>query len=541
MANKRKYSSSVDVVDTVPVSPSVSLEGRYEELASSRQPYLQRAREASKLTIPSLIPPDGTSGTTKLYKPWQSIGARGVNHLSAKILLALLPPSNPFFRFAISQTAIDKLSQSPELKTSVEEGLAKYEKEIMTDVETGSTRNSSFEAIQHLIVAGNCCPYMPAEGGMKVFHLDSYVVVRSPMGDLIELIVEEQLSPQQLEGTLRMLVESKLKQTSDKAQKTVKLHTCLKREGNKFITYQEVCGIRVPGSDGTYPLDASPFLPLRWIKIDGEDYGRGHVESLQGDLQSVEGLSQSVVEGSAAAAKVLFLVNPNGVTKQKTIAEAPNGAIRSGKADDVTVLRVEKHNDFRVALDSREGIKGDLEASFLMNSSIQRQGERVTAAEIRFMASELESALGGVYSLLAQEFQLPLVKRLIAQMIKQKRLKPLPKGIIKPTIITGLEALSRGSDLQRLDIFMQGVKEFGPQVVDQYVNLTDYFTRRATALAIDQKGLIRSEDEVAQAKQQQQMQALISQAAPNAVKALGDTAKVRAQAETQQNQPQQAA
>ena len=41
--------------------------------------------------------------------------------------------------------------------------------------------------------------------------------------------------------------------------------------------------------------------------------------------------------------------------------------------------------------------------------------------EIRYMASQLETALGGVYSLLSQEFQLPLVQLLMKRMSKAKR------------------------------------------------------------------------------------------------------------------------
>ena len=35
----------------------------------------------------------------------------------------------------------------------------------------------------------------------------------------------------------------------------------------------------------------------------------------------------------------------------------------------------------------------------LLNSSVQRNAERVTAEEVRYMAQELETALGGVYSI----------------------------------------------------------------------------------------------------------------------------------------------
>ena len=122
------------------------------------------------------------------------------------------------------------------------------------------------------------------------------------------------------------------------------------------------------------------------------------------------------------------------------------------------------------------------------------------------LSQELESALGGLYSLLAQELQLPIVSRLMDRMSKDKRLPKLPKDIVKPTIVTGVEALGRGNDLNRLDMFLAGANQIvGPQAVNQYLNVSDYFKRRATALGIETEGLIKTEEEIQQAMQQAQM------------------------------------
>ena len=86
----------------------------------------------------------------------------------------------------------------------------------------------------------------------------------------------------------------------------------------------------------------------------------------------------------------------------------------------------------------------------MLNSAVQRNAERVTAEEVRFMAQELETSLGGVYSILSQELQLPLIKILIFRMEKQGRMPVFPKNVIKPQIITGMEALGRGQDLNKL-------------------------------------------------------------------------------------------
>ena len=66
-----------------------------------------------------------------------------------------------------------------------------------------------------------------------------------------------------------------------------------------------------PGSQGKSPVDSTPWLPLRFNTVDGEAYGRGRVGQFIGDLKSLEALSQAIVEGSAAAAKVVFTVSPS--------------------------------------------------------------------------------------------------------------------------------------------------------------------------------------------------------------------------------------
>ena len=77
------------------------------------------------------------------------------------------------------------------------------------------------------------------------------------------------------------------------------------------------------------------------------------------------------------------------------------------------------------------------------------------------------------------------------RMSKSKRLPKIPKDIVKPTIVTGVEALGRGNDLNRLDMFLAGANQVvGPQAVTQYLNVSDYFKRRATALGIETEGFL---------------------------------------------------
>ena len=496
-------------------------EKRYSDLEGQRSSILQRGYASSELTIPSLLPQERGSNES-LKTPFQGIGARGVNNLSSKLLLTLFPPNSPIFKMMVDDFTLKELESDPAAKTKIEKALGAVERAVMTEVETSGDRVQLFEALKHLIVVGNILVYISKDDGLKIFHLDKYVVKRDPMGNVLEIVTKEQISPNAVPKRIRQAVKAAAKEGDEK---TVALYTYVKRVGNKFEIHQEVKGQVVPASQSKVPVDKSPFMALRFTRIDGEDYGRSFVEEYYGDLHSLEKLTKALVEGSAAAARVLFLTDPNGNTKAKTLAQAPNGAIRTGSMRDISVLQLDKFADFRVTLDTMQRIEERLSYAFMLNSSVQRKGERVTAEEIRYLASELEDSLGGVYSILSKELQLPYVNVRMGMMQKQGRLPALPKKIVKPSIVTGMEALGRGQDRRKLLGFFEALAPLGDQVIQQYVNLDNFIERLATADGIDTEGLIKSPEEIQKQKQQAQQQSMMSQVMPKGIDAVSKMAQ----------------
>lgn len=499
----------------------------YSALETNRQIFLDRARDASELTIPHLVPPAGFGPASDLPTPHNSIGARGINNLASKLLLALLPPNAPFFRLTIDRMELNKLEEeNPEgaegLRTELERGLSNIERAVAQELEVEAVRVPIFEAIRHLIVAGNALLYMPKDGGIRMFRMDRFGVRRDPMGNVTHIATLETVAPQ----TLPQEIQDQLNEpeANGNKEKTVDLYTAVVRQPDgKYNVWQEVKGIIIEGTQGTYTEDELEYIPLRWSRIDGESYGRGFVEEYLGDFVAVNGLSRAILEGSVAAAKLLFLNNPNGITESDDITDAHNGAVIEGRAEDLTTLRVEKQNDFNVAQVQINQIEERLSAAFLLNSSVVRQAERVTAEEIRMLSQELEAALGGLYSLQAVELQLPIAKKKLRQMTKSGKLPALPKDLIKPAITTGVEALGRGNDQQKLQIFIAaGQQAFGPQVTEEYVSPGEFYARTATSLGIEPERLVRSDDEVAQSRQQAQMAQMAAQLGPNAMKTASD-------------------
>ncbi len=508
------------------MSSETSTQKAYTNLEADRDPFLERARSCAKLTIPSLITDEGHTRHTNLPTPYQGLGARGVNNLASKLLLALLPPNASFFRLTLDEFKLAMLEQMPQQMGEIEESLARIEQAVMNEVERSGMRVKVFEALKHLIVAGNVLLYLDKETKLRVFHLDQYVIRRDPMGTITCIVTKECLAEDALPETMYELIErGEEGGYSNGPDKNYDLYTKVYLEEGMYEVYQEIKGVRVPGSEGRYKPEDLPFIALRMSHIADEDYGRGHVEEFLGDLISLEGLTQAIVEGSAAAARLLFLVAPNGTTRIKDCAMAPNGGFVSGNAADVTVLQAQKQADLAIASQVSNSIEQRLGFAFLLNSSIQRNAERVTAEEIRYMAQELETALGGMYSVLAQEFQLPLVRLVMARMVKAQKLPKLNEGVVSPVVITGIEALGRGNDLTKLDLFIQGAAAtLGPEALARYVNIGDYFNRRAAALGINPKGLIKSEEEMQAEMQQAQMMQMAQSLGPKALDVGGKAA-----------------
>jgi len=496
-----------------------TIAGLYSQFETQRHSYLSRARQSARLTVPTIMAEEGANASQKFPTPYQSTGARGVNNLSSALLLSLLPPNAPFFRLVLDEAEARKMDAiDPRIKTEVETALADMERAVSREIEAHNIRVSTFEALRHIVVTGNALLYLADDGPMRVIHLDRYVVKRDPSGNARCIIIKECVAPAMLPPEIRAYVQSNLAEYED----TADIYTKQEMVDDKTVSIiQEVQGKIVEETTKTYPADRAPFIALRMLRVDGESYGRGYVEQYYGDLQSLEGLTKAIVEGAAAASKVLFLVNPNGTTRAKTLAESPNGAIREGSAADVSVLQSGKAQDFGIALNAMQQINDRLSYAFLLTESTIRNADRVTAEEVRLVTQSIERQLGGIYSVLSQEFQLPLVQRLMDRMAKKKKLPKIPKDKVTPTIITGIEALGRGNDLNRLDIYLSGISQIlGPETLNQYINMREYMTRRAAALGIDTQGLVKSEEEIQMQMQQQQMQAMAQQVAPNAADAV---------------------
>lgn len=490
---------------------------RYAKLENERNAYTDRAEKCAKYTIPMAFPKKTDNSNTNYETPYQSIGARGVNNMVSKLMLALFPPNAPFFRLSLGDEVLNALGDDINTIQQYEEQLSKLERRIVSYMETHQVRTTAWEALIQLIIAGNVLIFLPpAEGGMRIYRLNSYVVSRDGIGTVKEIVAKETLTY----GSLPLELQSKMN-TEGKEDEAVDIYTHTYLEGDTYLSYQEIEGEIIAGSEQTYPKDACPWIALRLKKMDGESYGRSFVDEYLGDLKVLEALSKSVAEVSAVASNILYLVNPNAVTRISDLSKAKSGDFIRGKIDDIQVLQVNKTSDLQITQSAIQSIEGRLSYAFLLNSAVQRNAERVTAEEIRYVANELEDTVGSIYSILSQELQLPLVKRFMLQMTREGYIPDLPQGSqgVEPMITTGIEALGRGHDLTKLDTFIRYAQVF-PEAFQTRVKQGAILSQIATALGIDSSSVVKSEEEYQQeimAAQQAQMEQQVAPQVANSM------------------------
>lgn len=473
----------------------------YDKLKNDRQPYETRAENCATYTIPSLFPKDSDNESTDYTTPWQAVGARGLNNLASKLMLALFPMQT-WMKLTISEFEAKNLIGDDEGLAKVDEGLSMVERIIMNYIESNSYRVTLFEAIKQLIVAGNALLYMPEPEGsataynpMKLYRLSSYVVQRDAYGNVLQIVTRDQIAFGALPEDVRAAVEKTGGEKKPEESIDVYTHIYLDEESGEYLKYEEVEGVEIDGSDAQYPIDGVPWVPVRMVRIDGESYGRSYCEEYLGDLRSLENLQEAIVKMSMISAKVIGLVNPAGITQPRRLTKAATGDFVPGKRDDIEFLQLEKQADFTVAKAVSDQIEARLSYAFMLNSAVQRTGERVTAEEIRYVASELEDTLGGVYSILSQELQLPLVRVLLKQLQATQKIPDLPREAVEPTISTGLEAIGRGQDLDKLERCIAAWTALKPMENDPDINVAVIKLRIANAIGIDTSGILLTEEQ----------------------------------------------
>ena len=514
---------------------SDSLKGRYELRSSGRTQFLQRARHNALLTIPSLIPLEGSDGKSHLIEPYQGLGSAGTVHLSSRITVGLLPAGRPYMRLDLPAQV--KLKAGGDIPVEVQKQMSLVEQMIQAEVEASGWRTATLQSIQQLVVAGSVVEYLMPDNKLRLYRLDQFTVRRNHAGRVIELIIMEKFprdaAPTELtipKGAPRKSASSATI-ASDNFDEEVELYTQIKLKDNGTTAFyertQEWGSGEAAGSPTVWEVEDMPYLVLRWASTPGEDYGRSKVEEHIADLRSLDALDKASLEMAGMGSRNFIMVQPgaNASSIKNRLVRALNGDVLVGDPASVELKSFVNQAGYQITAQQSEVIRANLGRAFLLSSAGQRNAERVTATEIERDIQEIESALGGTFSSLAQDMMEVRTGLLMTNMKDQGKLPPFASGDLVPVILTGLEALSRERDVSRALQAATVTQAFGDAAAD--VVKTDVILGRAF-IGLGFPDAINSPDEVAQIRQTRQdnqvQSELLTKSAPGVTKELAKQA-----------------
>ena len=443
------------------------------------------------------MPEENHQAGDDFYAKYQSLGSKCINHLSSKILISILPPSESFFVLKLDEIELKDMDAETE-KAELDAELALIERSAVDELKEAGIYSSGFEIFKHLLVCGNTLVYLPDNEDISLFHLDSYIVVRDPSDNILEIITKEEAALDTLPEDVQAQLLTNAEEITQEESENVEIYTQIKREDNKWVVKQEIEGVPIDtGEVNSYPLNDCPWIPLRFWKVSGEAYGRAYCGDYAGDFRTYDKLSKAIIEGAALAAKTLFILDPGSQMTKRQLTEASSGDILYGSKEDLTAFQLEKYADFSFVANVQANIEKRLSEAFLLFSSLQRDAERVTAYELQKGIQELESVLGGHYTVLTKDFQEPILRRVLRRLKKKGKVPELPKDIVKIQITTGLQALGRGHDLDKLHALAEVTRKmFGEEAVHKYLKPAEFVHRASNALSINPVDLVKTYQEL---------------------------------------------
>ncbi|ASV44582.1 collar protein [Agrobacterium phage Atu_ph03] len=496
------------------------LKDRWMELVGRRKTLESYSEEYARWTLPYIFP-STESESVELQLSKDSIGAQAVNHLANKVVSTLFPPQRMFFRLtldetmkkqaeeAVVQAGMDQESAKEAVVQALkvlEQQLASTERQVSDLMDIVQYRPQAVNAAKLLIITGNALEYHPADGPVIVYNLRNYCVLRDLSGEVIEIMTKECKSFETFHPSVQEQIRA-LKprdQHSYKRADNIDIYTRVVLEDDgRYHVYQAADKIPLNTEGAFYTKKELPWIPLTWNLIQGEDYGRGLVAEYAGAFHAVNVLSGSLLNIAAVMGDIKFFVDPQSLIDVPALNASAPGSYHSGRPDQVGMMsNASKLADAQFISTMIERYERQISQAFLLNSQLTRQAERVTAEEIRMQANELETSNGGIYSRLAATWQGQLANVLLTQT----GFDGLDYGIT-PKIITGMDSLSRQSELDNIVQWLSymGLLQNVPEDVRATIDLRSFAELVGTNLQVEYQKFVKTQQQM-QAEQQAAMQ-----------------------------------
>lgn len=445
-----------------------SYSSRFQELQDAF--VIEKCREYARWTIPYLMGEATRDGKqSSIEGDYQSLGALLVNSLSAKLTGLLFPTTHPFMSIELTsegrevlQGALQEMGEDP---NDLNNHLAVLVRDASNKAFTGKSFYQLTLALKYLIVTGNVgIKRNSGKGSIICYGLNSYVTRRDSEGNVIEAIIRETTYFK----TLAPEVQSYLKSSNSfsynehtiQDKKVVLYHRIVWEEYYVSVSIG-IDDLVLPDDYTTeYEFKKCPYIFPVWSILNGEHYGRGLVEEHKGDHAKLSVIEEALTLYELESLRLLHLVSAESFDAVDELSVAETGEFVRASPNAVSTYEAGATQKVQYISADSERVFERLSKAYMWRGNT-RSGERVTAYEIRQNILEVEAAMGGAYSALAEGLQLPLSYVLLYEANPVFTDAMLDLSVGQLSLTTGINALGGTTKANHI---LEALAEFGSTV-----------------------------------------------------------------------------
>lgn len=266
-------------------------------------------------------------------------------------------------------------------------------------------------------------------------------------------------------------------------------------------------------------MDTTPWVVSRYMKVAGEDFGRGPLVSAIPDIKTLNKTLELLLKNASIACAGVYTAADDGVINPANIRITPGSIIpvaRNGGPQGASLAPLPRSGDFNVSQIVINDLRMSIKKTLLDDTLPPDNMSARSATEIVERMKELAQNMGSAFGRLITETMTPIVAKVLNIMDK--------KGLIElPLKVNGLEVkiipispLAKAQNLEEINEIMQfvqiagslgpgGIAEMKPDLIATYIGDKLGIPSSLRTTPEEKQQIIQQSMQMAQ-MQQQQMQ-----------------------------------
>jgi len=526
---------------TLAVGP---IQKAFDEAYETKRNTRDRINQIVKQVHPGLWwREDGQQPDQDLGQVRQTVGMYGLASIRGKILDSTWPIGQNPIRFELCCDADDN-EYTPEQKQKAKTYLDSQALKLWDVMLSARASERAFPSGRGFMASmsiatdfglchGDACVWGQKDLLFEVMRPEQWASVRDGQGNELRIILRRQFDPRTLKP--KDLAEIKLPDgwmSKPTFERMVWIYTDYRWNDGKWEQTDECNG----NSIFTETHEEARIYTLPWYFIPGDQYGRPFFETVYGKLFELAHLNGAKTDIVNQCADLKIVLDQNTTIRPARLV-GPTGAIitggnvRDGKAQDVGVISVNKHQDLNEVRQEARLIEMDLSKALGLELELIPNKERTTSRHVDEVVSRLNAMTGGQVLSFTESMTNKTIRCAVDIAIKEGFFDKVPDDIkdivgkwMDVRITAGPAAMARAQNVQKTVAWAQVAQTIGTATLPDDVDKTGIILDLAADMGLDLAKHRYTPAQVEAMKQREAARQVQTESAINASKALSDAA-----------------